>query len=779
MPSRARVSEGDEVLIQSDRCLRALLDHSPVILFAIDSKGVFTLSEGNGLAGLGLMPNEVVGRSVFDIYSDSPEILDVVRRVLDGEEISTTITVGKSRYESRFSPQRDNQGEVQGLIGVATNVTERTRAEQALSRFGTILGATTDFVAMCDTNGELTYLNRSVRRILGFSDAESLNGRSIRILFPDISGETVLNEAIPEAIAHDSWTGDSVVKTHEDDHLPVSLVILAHRDEDGKVEFLSASSRDSSDLARVEEERRRVVEAAEAANRAKSEFLANMSHELRTPLTVILGATDMLQGTNLTPLQTAESLASIARSGKHLLGLIDNILDLSKLESDQMTTERVLADPWSILGETIDVFTFQAHQKGLELDASATGRIPRMIRTDPVRYRQILFNLISNAIKFSVAGKVSVEARYLPAGKASSAKFIVEVRDQGQGITPEQMANIFTPFYQADSSHTRIRGGTGLGLYNSRRLANALGGEIHVVSRPGEGSQFILVLPTDADADIELISPNESSRTADVGINPEVFRPSVKLRGRVLLAEDSKDSQRVLRFYLERLGLTIELAENGRNAVDRGMSEPFDLILMDIQMPELDGYSATRLLRRLGFQRPIIALTAHSVEGNAERCLAAGCNDFLNKPVEIQRLSETLQRFLAVDESIEPEPISTTRSQASQGEEQAVRSSFAEDHAFFAILTEYLAELPFRVKVLRAAAEEGDQASTLKEAHKIRGNGGMYGYPALSEAAGLIEDAASEGQDKSLILELIEELEDLVARIQEGHEARELPPATA
>ncbi|CAG0965166.1 two-component system, sensor histidine kinase [Phycisphaerales bacterium] len=371
--------------------------------------------------------------------------------------------------------------------------------------------------------------------------------------------------------------------------------------------------------------------AAQAANRAKSDFLANMSHEIRTPMTAILGFAELLNDPEQPPDARRENVETINRSGQHLLSVINDILDLSKIEAGRMTVEPVPCSPVSIIEDVISLMRVRASEKGLELDVVYGSAMPRTIRSDPGRLRQILINLVGNAVKFTQQGRVAIHARV----DAASERMIVGVEDTGIGIAPESLGMLFRPFSQSDSSMSRRFGGTGLGLAIGKRFAELLGGSLSVRSTPGQGSEFTLEVQTGPLGACELITGQVVEQEAACA----PAAPSPTLEGvRVLLAEDGVDNQRLIAHHLRKSGATVEIAENGRLACDAAAAakaggRPFDLILMDMQMPEMDGYAAATALRTRGDRTPIVALTAHALVGDRDKCMAAGCTDYLTKPV--------------------------------------------------------------------------------------------------------------------------------------------------
>ncbi len=389
---------------------------------------------------------------------------------------------------------------------------------------------------------------------------------------------------------------------------------------------------------------------AESANVAKSSFLANMSHEIRTPLGAILGYSELLADPNQSSEVTADPRRSIQRNVEHLTALVDEILDLSKIEAGKLDVERVR---FRLLPELAEIFTsLQSRAKAAALlfDVTIEGEIPESVLACPRRLRQILLNIVGNALKFTERGGVSVVIRFDPmSGPEPRGLLNFTVKDTGIGLSLEQQGRLFRPFSQADNSVTRKYGGTGLGLILSSRLAEAMGGGVGLTeSKAGEGSVFTITIDP---GPVEGVAMLRAVRLADFAAPREPARELAsvkldKLRGlRILLAEDGPDNQLLIKHFLVSAGATVALATNGAEALTMAAEEKFDLVLMDMQMPVLDGYEATKQLRDRGDATPIIALTAKAMHGDREACLAAGCVEYITKPLKAAHLVEVVARY--------------------------------------------------------------------------------------------------------------------------------------
>lgn len=441
--------------------------------------------------------------------------------------------------------------------------------------------------------------------------------------------------------------------------------------EEGAFDYIPKPATDSEIKARVRNairalqllrEQKTLRIQAEAANQSKSAFLANMSHEIRTPMTAILGYTDILEleaKSLQLPELISDSLDTIKRNGGHLMELINDILDLSKIEAGKLDVESICCSPQTIVEEVLELVQVRAEAKGLKLEASYQFPLPAEIHSDPTRIRQILINLIGNAIKFTEVGTIRLNTSFLEnPGEEPQVQFTVI--DQGIGMTEAQMSNLFRPFSQADSSTTRKYGGTGLGLTICKRLTDVLGGDISVTSKLNQGSQFSATVKTGNLEGVPLLQElQQNDNTQSTKPLPaQSEEQALSLKGKkILLAEDGPDNQKLISFILKKAGAEVTVAENGeaaRQAAMRAMEIGllYDVILMDMQMPILDGYGATRILREQGYSGPIISLTANAMEGDREKCISVGCNEHLTKPIDRRKLVNMLANCCEVETAV-------------------------------------------------------------------------------------------------------------------------------
>jgi PAS domain S-box-containing protein len=555
------------------------------------------------------------------------------------------------------------------------DISQRQQAEQ---RYRALFESSRDAImTLAPPSWRFTSGNPATVRLFGTRDEAEFTSLDPWQLSPETQPDgrpsaDKAKEMIETAMRQGSHFFEWTHKRLGGDEFPATVLLTGL--EIGGQAMLQATVRDITAQKRTEElreqytlaleGRRQAMEelyhAGELANLAKSEFLSNMSHEIRTPMTAILGFTDLLRqsleccsvcpdhATCATRRENRTHMETIRRNGDHLLHIINDILDLSKIEAGKLQVEWRPCSPAAILADVVSLLRVRAKAKGLALELDFAGPMPDTILTDPARLRQILLNLIGNAIKFTEAGSVRLIARVVDAA-TGEPMFVCEVTDTGIGMTAEGVQDLFQPFHQADASTSRKFGGTGLGLAISKRLATLLRGDITVSSQLGKGSTFTLTVDPGPLSDVAFHDhPAES--LAPPASPSAISSPVPALDCRILLAEDGADNKRLIAFVLSKAGAEVTAVENGQEALEAALAtfpngerredgpEAFDVILMDMQMPVMDGYEATRRLRASGYAGPIIALTAHAMADDRQKCLEAGCDDYVTKPIDRVKL---------------------------------------------------------------------------------------------------------------------------------------------
>ena len=637
------------------------------------------------------------------------------------------------------------------------------------------LDTMTEGLMVVDLEGYIVLANKALAGILGKDSDDIIGDKASVYAWSDGENELLQAADLPwtKALNEKRTSTNSRVRLTGSDGLLRSFnvncsPVLGDNDRHGGV---LVSFDDVTVLEQKEVELRESRDAAEQANRAKSAFLANMSHEIRTPMNAILGFTEVLRrGYDRGGQEWKNHLGTIHSSGKHLLELINDILDLSKVESGKLEVERIETNPHVIIREVVKVLGVKAREKNIFLSLNADGPVPESIRTDAGRLRQIVTNLVGNAIKFTEVGGVSVVIR-LDAAVQPPA-YVIDVIDTGVGMEPEAQQKIFSPFEQADSSVTRRFGGTGLGLSISKRFAEALGGEIAVRSTPGKGSTFSVTLDPGPLDGVQMLDPD---RLALHGQNVEVDTGSVWQfpDTRVLVVDDGKQNRALVRLVLEQAGIAVEEAENGQIAVDKASEAAFDVILMDINMPVMDGFSALGILRERGSQIPILALTADVMDGFEDKVLAAGFTGYITKPIDFDVLLDGLAKHAGAvrvnlaEQSQSDEPMKSDQPAAppTAAPRAPILSTLPTgDPRFRAIVEEFIEQLGERIAALEGAWEGRDFEALRSGAHYLKGAGGSVGFNEFTEPSAHLEQLA-KAQGEAGVDAAIAELRDLAQRV--------------
>lgn len=519
---------------------------------------------------------------------------------------------------------------------------------ESLRQYRNLADSIPHIVWKARVEGTVDYFNRGWYKYTGLTEGESIGSAWQSAIHPDDLGRFLLNwmrsmgTQKPFEIEARVRRLDGLWRWHW---------ILAVPDLRGN-DVLSwvGTCTDIQDRKLSEEKLLVAQQQAVSANMAKTYFLANMSHEIRTPMSAILGFTELLLNPKQTDFERQHSISTIHRNGKQLLNVIDEILDISKIEAGRLEVEIIEFSLVDLLYDIKALLAIKTEEKKLQLKFILDSYIPEKALSDPTRIRQILTNIVSNAIKFTEKGSVQVRVRWLGDQMADEGTLEIQVQDTGVGIKNDQAERLFQPFAQVDSSTTRLFGGTGLGLALSQKLAQALGGNVSLEStEPGVGSTFKIQITAKPVIFCSWINGFKSiDQGRDDSTNERVEVNADSLRGlHILLVEDAPDNQMVIGMFLNSAGAKVDFADNGYEGISKAVEHNYDIILMDIQMPKMDGYEATRILRKKGFEIPIVALTAHALIEERTRCLNAGCTEHFTKPVDREKLIGLVARLVS------------------------------------------------------------------------------------------------------------------------------------
>ncbi len=618
-----------------------------------------------------------------------------------------------------------------------------------------------------DLKGNIMLANQAFADVAGESPEKLVGRKASALAWAAPDGTRLEQETLPweKTLREGAPQRNDPIQLHDSNSNCLSFLVNCSPvlGEGGKHGGVLITFDDVTLLEEHKAELKKSKEEADAANRAKSEFLANMSHEIRTPMNAILGFTEVLKrGYTKSEAERKRHLNTIHTSGKHLLQLINHVLDLSKVEAGRLDVEKIQLTPHALIGEVVKVLAGKAHEKGISLDFKVSGRVPETIHSDPTRLRQIVTNLVGNAIKFTDQGGVEVVMRLESSNEVS--RLVIDIIDSGTGMPEDKLETIFEAFVQADSSVTRQFGGTGLGLAISRRFARALDGDIVVRSTLGKGSVFTVTIDPGPLADVKLIDAEET-RVAEEGGS---VASEVRWRfpaGRVLVVDDGEENRELLKIVLGDAGLQVEVAENGRVGADKALAQAFDVILMDMRMPVMDGRAATSLLREKGLQTPIIALTANAMKGFEKECLEVGCTGYLTKPIDVDGLIEKLADLLGGERAQARETEDSEAASRDTPAQPPVVSSLADGNPRFqAIIQRFVVRLENRLGEIARARESRDFEELASLAHWLKGSAGTVGFDAFTEPAQALE-ALSEDRDEDGIDLVILELRRLAAAI--------------
>ena len=616
-----------------------------------------------GAAGLA----DLVGLPISTlIHPDSlPEQLQRVHAINNGLTVApmakaSLVRLDGSVFDAEVRGTKIDYDGASAVYAVVRDITARKAAEAQVRKLSLVVEQSTQSILITNVDGCIEYVNQAFERITGYPSAEAL-GRHPSFLGSSSNPEQAIGGLWAALQSGEAWRGELTNRRRDGTEYTALLLAVPLRQSDGRISNYLQLHDDISDQMRLAAEldqhrnhlEKQVAsrtaellvarQQAEAASRAKSAFLANMSHEIRTPMNAIMGLSQLLRRDTALPEQAAQ-LDKIVAASQHMMSILNDVLDLSKIEAGRAELAQADFELSTLLDQVVSIVGESARAKGLAL-AVDMHEVPPWLSGDATRLRQALLNYASNAVKFTERGTVALRVLMLEqTGTSLLLRF--EVRDSGPGIAPEQLARLFQDFEQGDGSITRRHGGTGLGLAITRRLARMMGGEAGADSTPGAGSTFWFT--------VRLQRGEPTAAATQPGVNSDAAETETRLRkghtgARILLAEDNLVNRELALVWLQDLGLVVDVASDGQEAVDQARGQLYDLVLMDMQMPEMDGLEATRAIRKLpGWQTvPIIALTANAFDESHRACQAAGMNDLISKPVALAALHAALERWLA------------------------------------------------------------------------------------------------------------------------------------
>jgi PAS domain S-box-containing protein len=662
----------EEVLDTSEEKFRLLVEAvKDYAIYMLSPEGIITTWNSGAQRITGYTETEIVGKHISTLYTAA----DIAANMAD-HELQEALANGHFEGEALrvrkdgvqflanivLTPLFNRQGTLTGFSKVIRDITELKRAERDMrilnedlekrvqertlalqereNQIRTITNSLPALIAQFDKNEKILFANDAFCDWIN-CDSKNILGTS----FKDLLGDAYpLNEKyVREALAGSMTTYERPSKSRGR-RAVLNINLLPEFNQHNEVIGVVVLATDITRHKEFEIELKTAKEAAEDANNTKSAFLANMSHEIRTPLGAVLGFSELMAMEDTTAEERAINIEIIKRNGQLLSNIINDILDLSKVEAGKLEIEQVEVKPADLLNDLYALLNLEASGKGVQLKFSSEGQIPKVLKTDPTRLRQILFNIIGNAIKFTTRGSVTVTLKWLTS-EDGVAKLAFVVADTGAGIQPEQAGRLFSLFTQADASTTRKFGGTGLGLVLSKKLANAMGGDVVLEkSEPGKGSVFVVTIDPGLMQDASTSAAEKAERKV---LASSTTLRTAELKGlKVLVVDDSPDNQNLIRKLLSISGASVDLASNGREGFAAAMIGDHHVVLMDLQMPEMDGYEATRELRGHNYKKPIIALTAHAMQDERQRCLENGFDQHLTKPIHRETLIKTLAHYV-------------------------------------------------------------------------------------------------------------------------------------
>jgi PAS domain S-box-containing protein len=744
--------------------------------------------------------DDIIGKKCYEVYhrrneSCEPYPCPVLKAFEDGKihiyETQVTDKSGKRRDLHCVANVaiRDEDGKPARVLEICRDITEfkhtETQLRHAAEEWKMTFDSISDMISIHDKDFKIVRANESLTKILNMKPREIIGQTCYKLIHG--------TEKPPPFCPHTKALNTGKLNCAEffEPHLGICIEasVSPLYDENNQVIASVHIAKDITDRKRAEEIVNQAKKQAEAANEAKGQFLANMSHEIRTPMNSIIGFSEMLADDDLNDEQR-RYVNLIRDSGTNLLRIINDILDFSKIEAGKLDVDIVECTIQKILANVDSMLRSKAQKKALEFEILRCNELPAQIRTDPERLSQCLINLVNNAIKFTEKGHIHINVSLEYDGD-DKPLIRFDVEDTGIGIKQQDHEKVLEPFAQADGSTSRKYGGTGLGLAITKQLAKLLGGELTLNSEEGKGSTFSLVIPAGIDASGQQFLDIQNSGDRIENRDERTDQP--EFSGHVLVAEDVETNQVLAKALLNRMGLDVTIAADGCEAVQRALAREFDLIFMDIQMPRMNGYEAAGTLRKEGITSPIIALTAHAMKGDGQKCIEAGCDDYMTKPLDRRVLVEKIHKYLSPRNDTLNEKAGSLKSQVdelakicldsvhqksnlkeSAGTEdnkeilnwEELVGRLGDEELIKEIVPIFLNDNKERLEMLTKAVRAGDAEAIKLYAHAVKGAGRNIGAKQLSNIAHRLECAGRENDVEmaaSFFNELKTELEKIVA----------------
>jgi PAS domain S-box-containing protein len=784
---KALLQENKKLSIANQE-LSCLFNLAPIAYFTVNAKGEITRANLVAAELVSKTQATVIGSSFLDhLHSEDQAIFaSHLKRILKDQKNKKCEIRLSSHFHSGLHVSLETSYFPFGLDGTpeikiaAIDISARKEAEDL---FKGLLESAPDGVMVFDRHGTIITINQQTEKLFGYSREEIVGYTATDYLLSDDLAPRAKKEftdLIDALLKRDQkenvlrWTCLALKKDQTSFLMEMSLSVFQF----SRNLLICATVRDISEEKKREDELKLSKTRAEDSSREKSEFLANMSHEIRTPITAILGYTEILDFPNAADSrdEQAEFIRKIRSNAYHLLSLINDILDIAKVESGMLKIERA---SFPLASEITNVFSMlegRSKEKGLHLTLECDGPVPQMISSDSTRIRQILLNLVSNAIKFTEKGVIKLSVRYDQSPNGQRLEF--RVSDTGCGIKKEDCDKIFDPFIQADAANNRRYGGTGLGLALSKRLGKHLGGDVILEKTSvGQGSTFLATIdPGHVQAPfIRTFESPHPPLDSSFALKKTAAQRQILKGVRILLADDGDDNRLLFSTVLNKAGASVDVAENGREAVEKASHRPYDVILMDIQMPEMDGLEATQILRESGHRIPILALSAHALAEHQEKSIRLGCNEHIAKPVSARDLVQKVAQWL--EKGVDTSDDKQMASHLSASEvpslnplhETPLYSQFSGDTLISQLLPVFSNRLPARLENMIQAFGNQNWEEVLRAAHQLKGTAGSFGYDILSvKMVELEEEIKKPIPCKTRISNILNHSRNISYRIQLG-----------